>query len=325
MLTRRTLLAATAAAAAVPLASARAQAWPTRPVTFLNGAPAGSTIDFVARLLADQLTNRLGQQVLVENRPGASFNIATQAMLRAPADGYTIGFAPITMGTNPALMDIGYDPLKDVTMVTQISAIPVVIVVGAHTPYRTLAEFVAFAKANPEKVTLGHGGTGTSGFLAAQLFAREAGFKVLPVPYGGTAPIFTAMLGGQIDGTFTPVDPSIPGHVAAGRMRVLGVMQPKRIAVLPDVPTTHEQGFGAAVDFRSWHGIMVRAGTPQPVVDRLYAEVHAIVGTPAVRERLAASGVEPALSASQAEFDAFYRGEIARWTELVRALNLKPQ
>lgn len=318
---RRSLLAAPALLAVRP---ARAQAWPSRSVSFVVGVPPGSTIDLVARTVAQALSARLGQSVVVDSRPGGSNNISVQHVLRQPADGHTLGFAPITMGTNPALMAVGYDPIADIIPVAQMSAVPVAIMVGAHTPFRTLPDMVAFARANPERLTLGHGGHGTSGFLAAQLLAREAGFRYLPVPFTGSAPVFQSMLAGQVDGTFTPVDGSLPGLVQSGRMRALAVMQPTRIALLPEAPTTREAGFGPAVDFRSWHGTFLRAGTPRPIVERWFEEIAAVMRQPEVLQRLQAGGVEPAPSASIAEFDAFYRAELARWGELIRALGIQP-
>jgi tripartite-type tricarboxylate transporter receptor subunit TctC len=321
---RRVLLAAGAALAAPGVLCAQGSWAPTRPVSFVVGVPPGSTIDLVARSVAQALTARMGQSVVVDSRPGASNNISVQHVLRQPADGHTLGFAPITMGTNPALMNIGYDPIADVQPVAQMSAVSVAIMVGAHVPYRTLPEMVAFAKANPERVTLGHGGHGTSGFLAAQLLARAAGFTPLMVPFTGSAPVFQAMLAGQVDGTFTPVDSTLPGLVQSGRMRALAVMQPTRIGLLPEAPTTREAGFGPEVDFRSWHGTFLRAGTPRPAVERWFEEITAAVRSPEVQQRLSNGGVEPLPSASVAEFEGFYRGELTRWAELIRALGIQP-
>lgn len=323
MIRRRSL---GAALAAVPLASARAQpAWPTRPITFLNGFATGSTVDAVARSVGRGLEARLGQPVVIDSRPGASGNIAVQTLLRAPADGYTIGLAPITLGTNPHLINVGYDPQADIQLVARMSAVPVVLAVAAATGFRNLADLVAFAKVSPERLALGHGGVGASGFLAAHVFARAAGFVPLMVPFTGTAPVYQAMLAGTVQGTFTPVDGVLPGQVAAGTMRVLAVMQESRIAAFPDVPTAREQGFGPEVDFRSWHGVMVRPATPAPVKARLFEAVTAAVAMPDVREGLQRAGVDPAPSASMAEAQDFYLGELARWGTLIRALGIRPQ
>lgn len=324
LVTRRLVLAAPALLAGGDLRAQ--QGWsPTRPISFVNGFAPGSTIDFLARLVAKEMEPRLGQAVVVESRTGASGNLAMQQVLRAAPDGHTIGFAAITLGTNPHLMNVGYDPLRDIQMVARMSAVPVGIVVSAQSGWTSLADMVAWAKANPERATFGHGGTGTSGFLAAQLFSRNAGFSYLPVPYGGSAPVYQAMLSGTVNGTFTPVDASLPGQVAGGTMRVLAVMQDARIALLPDVPTTRELGYGPEVDFRSWHGVMVRPGTPAPVLSRLFEAVTGAVATAPVREGLLRAGIEPAPSASVEEAQAFYLAELARWGELIRAIGLRPQ
>jgi tripartite-type tricarboxylate transporter receptor subunit TctC len=323
MLTRRAALAASALL--VPT-GARAQAFPSRQVTFLVGFPPGGNIDFLARHVARELGARLGQPVVVENRTGAGGNLATQAMVRAPADGHTIGFAAIPMATNPALMtNLGYDPERDVQMVGQMSSVPVIVVVGAHTPYRTLADLVAAAKARPGDVSMGHGGVGTSGFLAAALFAREAGLKFLPVSFRGTGPIFQSLLGGQIDGTFAVADANLPGLVKDGRIRALAVLQETEVASLPGVPTARSLGFPATTDFRSWHGVMVRAGTPAPVVARLHQEVTAIINQPAIQDAMATAGLEPRTSDSPAAFDAYYRAEMARWAALVKDTGITPE
>lgn len=218
---RRTLLAAASLAtglAALPAPGRAQPAWrPARPVSFVNGFATGSTIDIVARLVAREMEPRLGQPVVVESRPGASGNIAMQHVLRQPADGHTIGFAAITLGTNPHLMDVGYDPQRDIRMVSRISTVPVAVIVSARAPFATLPEMIAFGRANREGVLLGHGGTGTSGFLAAQLLARAAGFVPLMVPYTGSAPVFQAMLAGTLHGTVAPVDASLRGRSPAGR------------------------------------------------------------------------------------------------------------
>ncbi|WP_376093603.1 Bug family tripartite tricarboxylate transporter substrate binding protein [Roseomonas sp. CCTCC AB2023176] len=318
---RRTILAATLAAPAL-----RAQpAWsPSKPVSFVNGFAPGSTIDLVARLVAREMEPRLGQPVIVDSRPGASGNIAMQQVLRQPADGHTIGFAAITLGTNPHLMNVGYDPVRDIQIVSRISTVPVAVVVSTRAPFSTLPELIAYGRANREGITLGHGGAGTSGFLAAQLLARAAGFVPLMVPYTGSGPVYQAMLAGTLHGTVTPVDNTLPGQVSGGAMRVLAVMQDSRIAMFPDVPTTRELGFGPEVDFRSWHGVMARPDTPSPALETLFRAVVGAVGTASVREGLLRAGVEPAPSASVADAQSYYLGELDRWGQLIRAIGLRP-
>jgi tripartite-type tricarboxylate transporter receptor subunit TctC len=311
---------------AASLPAAAQASWPANPIRFLVGFPPGGNIDYLARIVGKELGTRLGQTVVIENISGASGNLATQAMVRAAADGYTIGFAAIPMSTNPALMkNIGYDANKDVAMVCQMSSVPVIVVAGAHTPYKSIADIVQASKAKPGQLSFGHGGHGTSGFLAAALFAREAGVKFLHVPYKGTGPILTDLLGGQIDGTFAVADTNLPALVGQGKIRALAVMQDTRVPTLPDVPTLRELGYPASTDFRSWHGVMVRAGTPPALIDRLHAEISAVIGMASVREAMAKAALEPRLSATPAAFDSFYRSEMARWQDLVKHTGLTPE
>lgn len=323
-ITRRMALAA-AGLLAAPSVRAEAPWTPTRPVNFVYGFATGGTIDIVVRIVAKEMEAMLGQPVLADSRPGGSGNIAMQYVLRQPADGHTIGLAPITLGTNPHLMNVGYDPIADVQMVARMTSVPVAITMAASTGFNSLADMVAFAKGAPEKLTLGHGGVGTSGFLAAQLFARAAGFTPLMVPYTGTAPVFQAMLAGTVHGTFTPVDGALAELVGAGKLRVMAVMQDTRIALLPEAPTTREQGYGPEVDFRSWHGVLVRPGTPAPIMQRWFDTVVAVVAKPHVQEQLLKIGVEPAPSASIEDAQKYYLGELARWGELIRAIGIRAQ
>lgn len=297
--------------------------WPSKTITFVVGFPPGGNIDYLARIMASELAARLNHAVVVENITGAGGNLATAAMVRGAADGHTIGFAAITMATNPTLMkNLGYDPLKDVAMVGQMSTVPVVVVVGAHTPYKTLAEVVSAAKAKPQAVSFGHGGTGTSGFLAAALLGKATGIEFMHVPFKGTAPILQAILGGHIDGTFAVSDTNLPALAAQGKIRALAVLQESRIATLPNVPTARELGFPSSTDFGSWHGIMVRSGTPANVIERLHSEVTAVIQSPKLKDLMAKAALEPRTSASPAAFNAFYRSEITRWQELAQQVGL---
>lgn len=320
---RRSLLAAPALL--LP-ATAHAQTdWPNRPITFLVGFAAGGVIDYVARLLARELAPILGQNVVVENRTGASGNLATLAMLRAPADGHTIGFAAIHIATNPALLPIGYDPMADLLMVTQMSTVPVTFLCGRHTPYRSVADVVAAARQRPGDVTFGSGGIGTSAHLAAELFSRRAGYSFLHVPFRGGAQSMQAMLAGQIECVFTVAEAQIPGNVASGEIRGLAVMQDKRLKAMPDVPAIAELGYGPEVFITSWHGIMMRAGTPPAIVARLHDAVRQAIALPAMVEGLDKAMLTPAVSGAPEEFDAFYKAEMARWGDVIREAGIKAQ
>jgi tripartite-type tricarboxylate transporter receptor subunit TctC len=312
---RRALLAA-------PLLAAPAlaqPAWaPDRPVAFQVGFPPGGNIDYVARLLARELAAILGQNVVVENRTGASGNLATQALVRMPADGHAIGFAAIHLATNPALMPLGYDPARDIEMLTQIGHVPVLFLASARSGLTDVAAVVAAARARRGDTTFASGGVGTSSHLAAELFARRAGFTFTHVPFRGGGPSMNALLAGEVDASFTVAEAAIPGNVAAGRIRGLAVMQAGRLAAAPDIPSIAEAGYGPDVFISSWHGIMLRAGTPQPVKDRLFTAVVEAMARPALRDGLARAAIEPRTSASPAAFTEFVAAETQRWTRVIR-------
>jgi tripartite-type tricarboxylate transporter receptor subunit TctC len=322
--TRRGVLAA---ASLLPMpARAQAARWnPDRPIGFQVGFPAGGTIDFVARLLARELGPMLGQNVVVENRTGASGNLATQALARMPADGHAIGFAAIHLAANPALMPLGYDPARDIEMLTQTGHVPVYFLASARSGIRSVAEAVEMGRRRGGDMTFASGGVGTSSHLAAELFSRNAGFRFTHVPFRGGAPSMQAMLGGEVDCSFTVAEQAIPGNVASGRIRGLAVMQDARIAAAPDVPAIAEAGFGPEVFISSWHGIMLRAGTPPAIKARWFEAVAEAVRTPALQEGMARAGIEPRTSATPAAFTEFVAAETARWTRVIREAGITAQ
>ncbi len=322
-LTRRGALAA----AILPLpAFAQAPRWaPDRSVGFQVGFPAGGTIDYMARLLAREFGQKLGQSVVVENRTVASGNLATQALARAPADGHTIGFAAIHLAANPALMPLGYDPSRDIEMLTQTGHVPVYFLASVRSGLRSVAEVVEAARRRDGDMTFASGGVGTSSHLAAELFSRRAGFRFTHVPFRGGGPSMQAMLAGEVDCSVTVAERAIPGNVAAGRIRGLAVMQEARIAAAPEVPAIAEAGFGPEVFISSWHGIMLRAGTPPAVKARWFEEVIEAVRSPALQEGMARAGIEPRPSANPAAFTAFVTAETERWTRVIREAGITAQ
>lgn len=322
-LTRRAAIAT----ALLPLpALAQSSRWaPDRPIGFQVGFPAGGTIDFVARLLARELGTKLDQNVVVENRTGASGNLATQALTRAPADGHMIGFAAIHLAANPALMPLGYDPAHDVEMLTQTGHVPVYFLASVKGGIRSVSEAVEAGRRRNGDMTFASGGVGTSSQLAAELFSRQAGFRFTHVPFRGGAPSMQALLAGEVDGSFTVAEQAIPGNVASGRIRGLAVMQGARIAAAPDVPSIAEAGFGPEVFISSWHGIMLRAGTPAAVKARWFDAVVEAVRAPAVREGMARAGIEPRTSPTPAAFTDFVATETARWTRVIREAGITAQ
>jgi tripartite-type tricarboxylate transporter receptor subunit TctC len=318
---RRGLLAASL----LPVPALAQPRWtPDRAIGFQVGFPAGGNIDFVARLLARELAPILGQAVVVENRTGASGNLATQALLRQPADGHAIGFAAIHLATNPALVPLGYAP-QDIAVVTQTGDVPVLFLSSVKSGITSVAQAVARGREAGGNMTFASGGIGTSSHLAAELFARQAGFRFTHVPFRGGAPSMQSLLAGEVDCSFTVAEASIPGNIAAGRIHGLAVMQPARIAAAPDTPSIAEVGFGPEVFISSWHGIMLRAGTPQAVRQRWFEAVNQAVRTPAVQEGFARSGIEPRSSASPAAFSTFVEAETLRWTRVIREAGITAQ
>ncbi|MGG5821337.1 Bug family tripartite tricarboxylate transporter substrate binding protein [Falsiroseomonas sp. HW251] len=322
-LARRALLAA---GASLPLPALGQQGWsPDRTIAFQVGFPAGGVIDYVARLLARELVPILGQNVVVENRTGASGNLATQAMVRAPADGHTIGFAAIHLAANPALMPLGYDPARDLAMLTQTGHVPVYFLASIRSGLDDAAAVVAAGRARGGELTFASGGVGTSSHLAAELFSRRAGFRFTHVPFRGGAPSMQSLLAGEVDCSFTVAEAAIPGNIAAARIRGLAVMQAERIAAAPNTPAIAEAGFGPDVFISSWHGVMLRAGTPPAIMARWFDAVQEAVRTPALQDGMARSGIEPRLSASPAAFTDFVAAETTRWTTVIRDAGITAQ
>jgi tripartite-type tricarboxylate transporter receptor subunit TctC len=304
----------------------RAQAgWrPDRPLRLIIGFAPGGTADLVARLAAPEMAKVLGQNVVVENRAGASGNLASQAVVAAPADGLTLGFAGLQLVTNPGLIpQLGYDPARDVQMVGQLTALPVVVMASARSGIRSIAE--AVERARSRAVTIGTAGVGTSSHLGAELLFRAAGGRFEAVQYRGGAPAFQALLAGDVEMMFDLVAGYQAPAAAEGRVRLLGVMQDRRAEGLPDVPSFGEAGLPAAAMMRSWQGLFVRAGTPPAALAALHAASLAAARAPEVQARLRALSVEPVESATPADFEALYRAELTRWTTLIREAGITVQ
>jgi tripartite-type tricarboxylate transporter receptor subunit TctC len=324
-ITRRAALGLAMAGIAAP-ALAQSGRWsPDRPISFQVGFPAGGVIDYVARLLARELSSLLGQNVVVENRTGASGNLATQALVRLPADGHAIGFAAIHLAANPALMPLGFDPARDIEMLTQTGDVPVFFLASVKSGLRSVADVVAAGRERPGGLNFASGGIGTSSHLAAELFSRRAAFSYTHVPFRGGAPSMQAMLAGEVDCSFTVAEAAIPGNVASGRIRGLAVMQARRLAAAPEVPAIAEAGFGAEVFISSWHGIMLRSGTPAAAKARLFEAVNTAMRSASMTEGLAPAAIEPNSSASPADFAGFVAAETERWTRVIRTAGITAQ
>jgi len=316
--TRRAAIGAALALPAAARAQGPAGTWaPDRPLRLIVGFAPGGTADLVARMAAAEMGKALGQNVVVENRAGASGNIATQAMVQAPADGMTMALAGLQLVTNPGLIaQLGYDPARDLQMVGQLTALPVVVMASARSGIRTIGE--AVERARSRGVMIGTAGVGTSSHLGAELLFRTVGGRFEGVQYRGGAPAFQALLAGDVEMMFDLVAGYQAPAAAEGKVRLLGVMQERRAEGMPEVPSFGEAGLPAAAMMRSWQGICIRSGAPPAALAALHRATVAAVRSPEMSGRLRALSVEPVESADPAAFDALYRAELGRWTTLIR-------
>lgn len=320
-LTRRAL-GAIVLAAAIPLApAARAAEYPERPVRIVLGFAPGGATDQLARVLARKLGERLGQQFIVDNRPGAATRIGMEAVQKAPADGYTIGLATAVTTAFPLMFDgVTFAPGKDFAPVAMLGRAPTFIVVRNQLPVKNYAEFVAYGRSTGQ-LTLGHPGNGSNPHIAGLALARGAGMQVTPVPYKGTAPTATAVGTGEVDFAMLEYTVARP-MLEAGRVRLLAVTEPQRSGIRPDVPTGRELGITREIEgLTPWFMMLAPAGTPQAVVDLLGRHLREALAMPDVREQLAAVGVEPE-TGSAAEAAAYFNDQRARIAKLVGELNL---
>ncbi len=296
--------------------------FPNKPVRIVVTFPPGGSADAVVRMLVPRLADKLGQQVLVDNRPGAGGNIGLAVVAKAPADGYTLGVgAAGALSANVSLYaQMPFDPVKDFKPVTMLAAIPFVIVGHPAVGAKTLGELIALAKAQPGKLSMAHGGNGTAMHLSSQLFMQMADVKIPEVPYKGSGPAALDVLGGQVP--LAVVDlPSALQHIRAGKLIAFAVTSPKRLAQLPEVLTASEAGL-AGYDSTGWFGVVAPAGTPPAVVERLNAEITAALRDEAIQSALRAQGVEPAPTSADA-FEAYIRSETTKWAKVIKTANIK--
>jgi tripartite-type tricarboxylate transporter receptor subunit TctC len=313
-------LAAGATVAAVASPLARAETYPSRPVRVIVGFPAGSASDVVARLTGQALSERLGQQFVVENRPGAGTNIAAEAVVRAPSDGYTLLLSTSTNAVNATLYQhLNFNFMRDIVSVASIDQVPYVFEVNLSVPAKTLPEFIAYAKANPGKVNMASNGIGSGPHVAGELFKMMAGVDLVHVPYTGN--VYPDLIGGQVQAMFSPIPASI-GFVRAGQLRPLAVGTTKRLAILPDVPTVAE--FVPGYEASGWHGIGAPANTSADVVNKLNAAINALLADPKFKERLAdLGGLQMALSPT--EFGKFTADEVDKWAKVIKFADIKSE
>jgi tripartite-type tricarboxylate transporter receptor subunit TctC len=302
--------------------AALAQPYPTRPVKLLVPFPPGGNTDIVGRLLAQKLSESFGQQVYVENRGGAGGTIGAEAAAKSPNDGYTLFFSTTgTLASAPSMQpNLRYDPIKDFAPISTLANAPVVVIVAASLPPKTLGDLIQLAKAQPGELKFGSAGTGHFVHIAGEMFKASAGVDLLHVPYKGVAQALIDLLGGRIDLMFDAFAQYEP-HLQSGKLRALAVANPTRLARLPDVPTTAEAGLPDYV-LASWFGLAAPAGTPREIIDRVNAEARKALAGTDVREALAKLGLEPGGNSPQ-EYAAMIADELGKWRRAVKAAGIK--
>jgi len=317
---KRTLSAALVAGTAL-FGTAQAQTFPDKPVHIVVPLAAGGAVDAIARTLGQKLSQQIGQPVIVDNRPGANGNIGAEAVAKSPADGYTILMAIPAMTTNQALYaKLPYDTFKDFAPVARLGFAPLILVVGADSPYKTFPELLAALRANPGKFNYGSSGNGSSQHLAGELFKASAKVDALHVPYKGGAPAVTDLIGGQL--TFMLTNPlEVQAQIKSGRLRPLAIGGSRRVDWLPGVPTVAESGL-PGYEALTWWGTLVPAATPKEATARLSQEVITAMNSAEVKERLAAQGAEVSTQKPD-EFAAYLRSETDKWARIIKAANIK--
>ena len=317
LLGRRKFLHLAAGAIALPAVSriARAQSYPTRPVRIVVGFPPAGGADIFARLMGQWLSERLGQQFIIENRPGAASNIATEAVVRAPADGYTLLLITNPNVINATLYDkLHYNFIRDIMPVAGVDRVPNVMEIHPSVPAKTVPEFIAYAKANPGKINMGSGGNGTSQHVAGELFKMMTGVNLVHVPYRGAGPALVDLLAGQVQIMFDTVSGSI-GHITTGKLRALAVTTAARSEALPDIPTVGD--FVPGYEASTFHGMGAPRNTPPEIVDKLNKEINAGLADPAIKARIAELGSVP-MPMTPADFAEFIADETEKWAKVVK-------
>jgi tripartite-type tricarboxylate transporter receptor subunit TctC len=305
-----------AALCTLPFAVA-AQTYPDKPIRYVVPYPPGGPLDAVARLLGQKVSERLGQPIIVENKPGAGGNIGADFVAKSAHDGYTILMGAVaTHAINPGLYaKMPYDPVKDFTPITLIGVTPNVLVVNPAVPAKDVKEFIAYAKANPGKLNFGSGSTGSAGHLAGELFNEMAGVQMAHIPYKGAAPAMQDLIGGQIQLMFDNMASSLP-QVKAGKIRALAVTTPKRASAAPELPAIAESGL-PGFDISTWFGLFAPANVPKEVVAKLHMEFTRALALPDVKEKLAGLGIEPVGNKPE-EFAAYIKSEAAKYGEVIK-------
>jgi tripartite-type tricarboxylate transporter receptor subunit TctC len=321
---RRQFVHLAAGAAALPAVArfAMAQTYPSRPVRIVVGFPAGGTSDIVARVLGQWLAERVGQQFFIENRPGAGSNLATEAVARATPDGYTLLLIGGANTINATLFDkLSFDFLRDIAPIASVFETPLVVEVNPSVPVNTIQEFITYAKTNPGKLNFATPGVGTPPHVAGELFKMTAGVNLVHVPYRGTGPMLTDLIGGQVQVAFDPLPASIE-HIRAGKLHALAVTTASRSEALPNIPSAGEYVPGYVAS--NWYGFAAPRNTPPEIIGRLNAEINAALSDPKIKARLIELGGTP-LASSPVDFAKFVTDDTAKWAKVIRAANIKPE
>ena len=315
--------AAVAALLLLALAGTASGQYPTRPVRFIVPSAAGGGTDIIARAISLKLAESLGQQFVVDNRPGAGQMIGIELAAKSPADGYTILMAASTLAINPIMYKkVSYDPLRDFAPITQAASLPNVLVVHPSLPVKSVAELIAYAKEHPGQLNFASAGIGTSPQMSIELLKSMAGIDMVHIPYKGTAPGVVDLLAGQVLVMAPNVLTALP-HIKSGKLRALAVTSAKRSVALPEVPTVSEAGL-AGYDSTQWYGVLAPAGTAREIVARLHDEIVRALRDAEVGKRLAADGAEP-VGSSPEEFAAFIKSESEKWAKVANAAGIKPE
>jgi len=322
-LARREFLQLAASAAALPAwpRVAAALDYPTRPVRLLVGFAPGSAPDILMRLIGQWLSDRLSQPFVVENKPGGSGSLATEAVINAAPDGYTLGLLATTHAINPTLYNLNYNFARDLAPVAGLSREPNVMVVNPAFPARTVPEFIAYAKAHPDKINMASPGVGTAPHMAGELFKSLAGIEMTHVAYRGSPAVITDLLGGRVQVYFAPISTSAE-HIAAGKLRALAVTTATRAAALPDVPPLGD--FVPGYEMSGWYGLGAPKKTPAEIIDRLNKAIDAALDDPNMTARLAKLGSSP-FPASPADFGKFIADETEKWAKVIKFAGIKPE
>lgn len=321
---RRQFLRLTAGAAALPAVSglAWAQAYPSRPVRIIVPFPPGGTADILARLMGQRLSDRLGQPFVIENRPGAASNVGTEAVVRAPADGYTLLLVTASNVTNTTLYEkLNFNFIHDIAPVASIDRVPLVMTATPSLPAKTIPEFIAYAKANPGKLSMASAGNGSPGHVSGELFKMMSGVNMVHVPYRGDAPALTDLIGGQVQVMFGLL-PSVIEHIKDGELRALAVTTAMRSDALPNIPIVSD--FVPGFEASTWQGVGAPKSTPAELLEKLNREINAALADPKIKERIADLG-GTTVASSPDDFGKLLAEETEKWAKVIRAANIKPE